>query len=84
MKVIIEQRAQAYDDSLYRASYVENEGHNGFELLGPKQIEEYREQGYLVLRNALDKQAVDSARFELENMAKNDKPNCQAVIPLDI
>ena len=80
MKVVIEPKASEYDDSLYDAAHLVTAGFADFDSVGEDALESYRKEGFIVIRQALDRQLVEGARKELQVMTISDRPNCKVVM----
>ncbi len=78
LRVVLEPKAQPHDPQLYQADettdYVE-----GFAAFSEKDLQNYEERGFLVIRGGLTPAEVEAAKVELEAMTLSDEPGCREV-----
>jgi phytanoyl-CoA hydroxylase len=74
----IDAQVEECDDRLYVARPYEL-GLAGFSSVTEREVQEYRQTGFLVIRGAFSHDRADDARRELEAMAVAEDPECAAV-----
>ena len=78
-RVVLEQPTADYDRALYAGVAGPHRWLDSLAELTDEDIAQYREEGYLCFRDVLDPVLVDAARNELEWMARDEDPSCEAV-----
>jgi len=74
----IDAAVEECDGSLYAAGEF-TDGRAGLGSVTESTIREYREKGFLIVRNAFKEKKAADARRELETMARADDPDCSMV-----
>lgn len=78
MKVVYEPKAKDHDPSLYvaekTASFLD-----GWDAVDERSIQQYREEGYLIIKGGFTPDEVASAQLELSKMTLADDPQCESI-----
>ncbi len=77
-RVILETKVEDHDPNLYRADAVAA-GIQGFDAVTDDHAEQFRDEGYLVVRGLFTQDEVAAALAELEAMVRADDPQCEGV-----
>ena len=78
LRVVIEPRAEPHGAGLYDAQ-VSTAGYRGFASAESDGLQEYRSQGYLLIRRAFPGELVDRARDALREIGLSDRPACESI-----
>lgn len=78
MKAILEPPIHEHGANLYAATTITPHG-EGFVGFGDRELQEYRERGFLVIRGGFPLQSTDTAVQELTAMMLADDPRCNSV-----
>ena len=78
-RIVLEPVPAPYDPALYRGTPGPSRTTETLLSIADAEIELYREQGYLCVRDALSNTLVAGARTELEAMSLAEEPGCESV-----